>query len=244
MPLTEVKSIQDLKNSPAAKSLLQLFFSTEEDFDFKRPFLPPPFVLKTDYAFDCFECLRSGSGPIPSSSAFMAVRKPPLLPVVVKFNKKEAIDKEVSGSTCRLLARLFLTIMVWSQVSILKLLSRHDISSTPRLLCFGMVPGIGNCLVIRPVGALIGVNDIPPARIAQVALDVVTTIIHLNTIGILHCDVSAGNVLVTVDGRGLLVDYGSSLQGKNIGSHRVTGQPRLLECPAFFCSFCVFGCYP
>ena len=210
LTLTEDNKAQDLIGSQAARSLLQLFFAAKQDFDFKPPFLPPPFTLKKRldaYALDNFECLRTPGQGINSRSAYKAIMKsikfPGVLPVVVKFGKKEAIDTEVL---------------------VLELLSMHNIPSTSRLLCNGEVPGIGSCLVIGPVGGLIGVTEIPPVQIAQVAVDVATAIISLNNVGILHCDVSAGNVLVTTDGRGLLVDYGSSLHGTAIGSRRVTGE--------------------
>lgn len=222
MTLTEDKNALDPNGSQAARSILQLFFAAKQDFDFKPPFLPPPFTLKKRldvYALDKFECLRTSDQQINIRSAYKAIMKsgkyPVGVPVVVKFGKKEDIDTDVS---------------------VLELLSNHNIPSTPRLFCDGQVPGIGSCLVIGPVGCLIGAADIPPIQIAQVALDIVTAILALNNVGILHCDVSAGNVLVTADGRGLLVDYGSSLQGMAIGSRRVTGKQENHHCePANRC---------
>lgn len=212
MPLTGVSSPQGLTGAPAARSLLQLIVATEEDFGFKHPFLPQPFSLKSGsdhldlYEFECLRISKDAD----SVSAYKAMVKSrsspqvPVKPVVVKFGKEATINKEVS---------------------VLKLLSTHNIQFTPRLICHGKSPDLRSCLVIEPVGHLIGSGDFPPAVIGQVALDIATTIIDLSKVGILHCDVSAGNVLVTDEGRGLLVDYGSSLEGAHVGSHRVTGKP-------------------
>ena len=61
----------------------------------------------------------------------------------------------------------------------------------------------------------------------QAILDVAETIVTLSSLpacSVLHCDVSPGNVLVSPDGRGLLIDFGSALMGSG-GEHCVTGTP-------------------
>lgn len=44
----------------------------------------------------------------------------------------------------------------------------------------------------------------------QVILDVAYAITDLHSLSILHCDISSNNVMVSPDGRGLLIDLGSA----------------------------------
>jgi len=103
-------------------------------------------------------------------------------------------------------------------------MSSRDVPHITRLLSSGDLPGMGSFVVVSPVGKHVGA-DTPAGIIAQVALDIACSIQRMwVAASTLHGDVSANNILVTTDGRGLLVDFGSALVGPgSCGKQRVTG---------------------
>lgn len=113
---------------------------------------------------------------------------------------------------------------MWLQVDTLSLLSTHNIPNTAQIVASGSLTDFGSYVVISPVGKHVGA-DADPVVIARVAIDIAYCIQRIwEDASILHCDISANNILVTSDGNGLLVDFGSALVGHgSIGNKRVTG---------------------
>ena len=103
-------------------------------------------------------------------------------------------------------------------------MSKHNIPNTAQLVGSGSLTDFGSYVVVSPVGKHVGA-DTDPVVIAQVAIDIACCIQRMwEDASVLHCDISANNILVTPDGHGLLVDFGSALVGHvSCGNKRVTG---------------------
>lgn len=92
----------------------------------------------------------------------------------------------------------------------LALLAQRNMPCVPRLRASGYLPDGTAYIAVQPVGRHLGAYD-SPELIAQVILDAACTIVDLRKLSLLHCDISSNNLLVSPDGRGLLIDFGSAL---------------------------------
>jgi serine/threonine protein kinase len=83
----------------------------------------------------------------------------------------------------------------------------------------------------RSLAAVVQENGpLPPARVAQVGLQLLAGLEAAHRSGILHRDVKPGNVLLSPDGRARLTDFGIAFSA---GERHLTGTGILLGSPAY-----------